>query len=392
MTPDRVVPFMKPATRATAAAPALSVARLMLTDFRSYARARLTVEAGVVVLVGPNGAGKTNLLEALSFLAPGKGLRRAKLSEIDRRGGGPWALAATVTGAAGEFDIGTGRDADSESGERRHLRIDGVPVKIQQELSERLAVAWLTPQMDRLFADAASGRRRFLDRLVTGFDPGHWSRLLAYERAMRERARLLREGAADPSWLKALEEIMAENGVALAAARLEAVARLAAACAEAPGPFPRAGLAIEGAVEHWLGGMPALAAEETFRKALHESRGLDRDSGVTQTGPHRSDLLAHHLGTGEAAALCSTGEQKALLIAIVLAYARLLALRRGHAPVLLLDEVTAHLDAARRSALFQALRALGAQCWLAGTDAALFAEIKGHAQFFAVADAALSPA
>jgi len=391
MTPDRVVPFAKPATRA-ATAPAMSVVRLVLTDFRGYARVRLAIEPDPVVLVGPNGAGKTNLLEALSFLAPGKGLRRAKLSEIDRRGGHAWALAATVTSPAGEFDVGTGRDADSESGERRHVRIDGVPAKSQQDLSERLAVAWLTPQMDRLFADAASGRRRFLDRLVTGFDPGHWSRLLAYERAMRERARLLREGAADPSWLKALEEIMAENGVALAAARLEAVTRLAAACAEAPGPFPRAGLAIEGAVEHWLGSMPALAAEETFRAALHDSRGLDRDSGVTQTGPHRSDLLARHLGTGEAAELCSTGEQKALLIAIVLAYARLLALRRGSAPVLLLDEVTAHLDAARRSALFQALRALGAQCWLAGTDAALFAELKGHVQFFAVADAAVSSA
>ncbi|HYL49580.1 MAG TPA: DNA replication/repair protein RecF [Stellaceae bacterium] len=391
MTPDRVVPFAKPATRA-ATAPTMSVVRLVLTDFRGYARVRLAIEPDPVVLVGPNGAGKTNLLEALSFLAPGKGLRRAKLSEIDRRGGHAWALAATVTSPAGEFDVGTGRDADSESGERRHVRIDGVPAKSQQDLSERLAVAWLTPQMDRLFADAASGRRRFLDRLVTGFDPGHWSRLLAYERAMRERARLLREGTADPSWLKALEEIMAENGVALAAARLEAVTRLAAACAEAPGPFPRAGLAIEGAVEHWLGSMPALAAEETFRAALHDSRGLDRDSGVTQTGPHRSDLLARHLGTGEAAELCSTGEQKALLIAIVLAYARLLALRRGSAPVLLLDEVTAHLDAARRSALFQALRALGAQCWLAGTDAALFAELKGHAQFFAVADAAVSSA
>ncbi|MGB8183338.1 MAG: DNA replication/repair protein RecF, partial [Stellaceae bacterium] len=313
MTPDRVVPFAKPATRA-ATAPAMSVVRLVLTDFRGYARVRLAIEPDPVVLVGPNGAGKTNLLEALSFLAPGKGLRRAKLSEIDRRGGHAWALAATVTSPAGEFDVGTGRDANSESGERRHVRIDGVPAKSQQDLSERLAVAWLTPRMDRLFADAASGRRRFLDRLVTGFDPGHWSRLLAYERAMRERARLLREGTADPSWLKALEEIMAENGVALAAARLEAVTRLATACAEAPGPFPRVGLAIEGAVEHWLGRMPALAAEETFRAALHDSRGLDRDSGVTQTGPHRSDLLARHLGTGEAAELCSTGEQKALLI------------------------------------------------------------------------------
>ncbi|MDE2227494.1 MAG: DNA replication/repair protein RecF [Alphaproteobacteria bacterium] len=392
MAPDRVVPFAKPLPRPAEAAPAAAVARLVLTDFRGYDRVRLAVEPGPVVLVGANGSGKTNLLEAISFLAPGRGLRRARLSTVDRRGGGAWALAATVTTPAGEFDIGTGRDAASESGERRHLRIDGAPAKSQQDLSERLAVVWLTPQMDRLFADAAAGRRRFLDRLVAGFDPDHWSRLLAYERAMRERGRLLREGAADPSWLKALEEIMAETGVALAAARLEAVARLAAACAEAPGPFPRAGLAVEGTVEAALAAVPALAAEEEFRRALRESRALDRDSGVTQTGPHRSDLLARHFDTGEAAAFCSTGEQKALLIAIVLAYARLMALRRGACPVLLLDEITAHLDAARRSALFQALLALGAQSWLAGTDAALFAEFRGHAQFFAVADAALSPA
>ncbi|MDE2166021.1 MAG: DNA replication/repair protein RecF [Alphaproteobacteria bacterium] len=390
MAPDRVIPFTKPLPQPADITPAAAVARLVLTDFRGYARARLTIDAGVVVLTGPNGAGKTNLLEAISFLAPGKGLRRARLSEIDRRGGGVWALAATVANPAGEFDIGTGRDAASESGERRHLRIDGAPAKSQRNLLERLSIAWLTPAMDRLFADAASGRRRFLDRLVTGFDPGHWSRLLAYERAMRERARLLREGVTDPSWLKALEEVMAETGVALAAARLESVAHLAGACAEAPGPFPRVGLAIEGTVEAWLGAMPALAAEEAFRGALHDSRAIDRDSGVTQTGPHRSDLLARHLGTGEVAGLCSTGEQKALLIAIVLAYARLIAARRDAAPVLLLDEVTAHLDAARRSALFQALRALGAQCWLAGTDTALFTELRSHAQFVAVTDAALS--
>src|SRR5579875_145947 len=329
MGPERVVPFAKPLQRPAQAAPAASVTRLVLTDFRGYVRTRLAAAAGPVVLVGPNGAGKTNLLEALSFLAPGKGLRRARLGEIDRRGGGPWALAATVDGPAGEFDVGTGRDAESESGERRHLRIDGVPAKSQRELSERVTVVWLTPQMDRLFTDAAPGRRRFLDRLVTGFDPGHWTRLLAYERAMRERARLLHEGAADAAWLKALEEIMAETGVALAAARLEAVARLAAECAAAPGPFPRAGLAIEGTVERWIGTMPALAAEETFRAALCDARGLDRDSGVTQIGPHRSDLLARHLGTGETAGLCSTGEQKALLIAIVLAYARLMAAQRA---------------------------------------------------------------
>ena len=392
MAPERVVPFARPVPRPVEVVPAAAVARLVLTDFRGYARARLAVDAGAVVLTGANGAGKTNLLEAVSFLAPGKGLRRGRLSDIDRRGGGAWALAATVTNPAGEFDVGTGRDAASESGERRHLRIDGVPTRSQQELSERLSLVWLTPQMDRLFADSAAGRRRFLDRLVTGFDPGHWSRLLAYERAMRERARLLREGVTDASWLKALEEVMAETGAALAAARLETVARLAGACAEASGPFPRVGLAIEGTVERSLGVMPALAVEETFRGALHDSRPLDRDSGVTRIGPHRSDLLARHLGTGEAAALCSTGEQKALLIAIVLAYARLIAAQRGAAPVLLLDEITAHLDATRRGALFQALHALGAQCWLTGTDAALFAELRGYAQFVAVSDATLAPA
>jgi len=401
----QVVPFKSPAPAPAPAAVALT--RLVLTDFRGYAHARLAADPRPVVLHGPNGAGKTNLLEAISFLAPGRGLRRAKLSEIDRRPAaappgaaakdrpGPWAMAATVTAPDGEFDIGTGRDAASDSGERRSLRLDGAPAKSQQDLSERLAVLWLTPQMDRLFVEAASGRRRFLDRLAAGFDPGHWSRLLAYERALRERARLLREGRegkrADPAWLKALEEIMAENGVALAAARRETVARLHAACAESAGPFPRAGLAVEGAVEAWLEAMPALAAEEAFRRALEAGRALDAESGVTQCGPHRSDLQARHLETGEAAAFCSTGEQKAVLVAIVLAYARLVALMRGAAPILLLDEVTAHLDAARRGALFEALLDLGSQAWLAGTEPALFGALKGRAQFFAVAAATVVP-
>jgi DNA replication and repair protein RecF len=401
----QVVPFKNPAAAPAQAAAALT--RLVLTDFRFYGRLRLAVDRRPVVLHGPNGAGKTNLLEAVSFLTPGRGLRRAKLSEIDRRPPAvpldvtakdqprPWALAATVATPAGEFDIGTGRDAASDSGERRSLRLDGVPAKSQQDLSERFAVLWLTPQMDRLFLEAASGRRRFLDRLASGFDPGHWSRLLAYERALRERARLLREGRegkrADPAWLKALEEIMAENGVALAAARRETVARLHAACAEAAGPFPRAGLEVEGTVEASLKDMPALAAEEAFRAALQSSRALDAESGVTQCGPHRSDLKARHLEIGEAAAFCSTGEQKAVLVAIVLAYARLVALNRGACPILLLDEVTAHLDAARRAALFEALLTLGAQAWLAGTEAALFGPLKGRAQFFAVASAAVAP-
>ena len=395
MRQDALAPLAIPANDSSPLP--VAVSRLMLTDFRGYARARLSADAGPVVLYGANGAGKTNLLEALSFLAPGRGLRRAKLSEIDRRDQtGPWAMAAAVATPSGEIEIGTGRDDASDSGERRSLRIDGAPAKSQQDLAERFGMAWLTPQMDRIFIEGASSRRRFLDRLVTGFDPGHWARLNAYEKALRERARLLRDGAyrgssADPAWLSALEDAMAENGVALAAARIEAVARLDAACRGAKGPFPRAGLAVEGAVESWLETRPALAAEEEFRRALRDGRGLDAESGVTQCGPHRSDLLVRHLETGIEAASCSTGEQKALLIAITLAYARLAAARRGAAPLLLLDEITAHLDAERRSALFAALLDLKAQAWLAGTDAALFEELRGAAQFFAISQAVIAP-
>jgi DNA replication and repair protein RecF len=370
----------------------VAVTRLMLTDFRGYAKARLSAGPGPVVLYGANGSGKTNLLEALSFLAPGRGLRRARLSEIDRRdNAGPWALAAAVATPSGEIEIGTGRDDASDSGERRHLRIDGAQAKSQQELAERFGLAWLTPQMDRIFIEGASSRRRFLDRLVTGFDPGHWARLNAYEKALRERARLLRDGPQDPAWLSALEGAMAENGVALAAARVEAVSRLDAACRSAQGPFPRAGVGIEGAVETSIRSRPALAAEEEFRRTLMDNRRLDAESGVTQNGPHRSDLLVRHLGTGVEASFCSTGEQKALLISITLAYAKLTAAMRGQAPLLLLDEITAHLDAERRSALFAAILELNSQAWLAGTDAGLFEELRGYARFFAISRASISP-
>ena len=390
MRQDALAPLAIPANDSSPIE--IAVSRLMLTDFRGYAKARLAVEPCPVVLYGANGAGKTNLLEALSFLAPGRGLRRAKLSEIDRREQvGPWALAAAVATPSGEIEIGTGRDETSDSGERRHLRIDGSPAKSQQELAERFGLAWLTPQMDRIFIEGASSRRRFLDRLVTGFDPGHWARLNAYEKALRERARLLRDGPQDPAWLSALEDAMAENGVALAAARVEAVAKLDAACRSAKGPFPRAGLAVAGSVEASVQSRPALASEDEFRRTLMDSRRLDAESGVTQNGPHRSDLLVQHLGTGVEASSCSTGEQKALLISITLAYARLTAAMRGHAPLLLLDEITAHLDAERRSALFAAILDLKAQAWLAGTDAALFEELRGAAQFFAISQAAIAP-
>ena len=373
-----------------AAGPA--IARLTLTDFRGYEAARLDVAETPIVLTGPNGAGKTNLLEALSFLAPGRGLRRAKLSEIDRRGGaGAWGLAIELATSEGTSRIGTGRDAASEGGERRLVRIDGAPAKSQAELARLTSLVWLTPQMDRLFIEGASARRRFLDRLVLGFDPEHAAQLSAYERLMRERLKLLREGGGDGAWLNALEEEMAAHGIAIAAARGEVVARLDQACAATGGPFPQARLAIEDEVALLLDRMPALAAEEEMRRRLEAHRRVDGDSGITTFGPHRADIAAQHVGNGMPAGLCSTGEQKALLLAILLAQARLLAAQRGAAPIMLLDEVAAHLDAERRAALFAEILALKTQAWLTGTEAALFAGLRHDAQFFAVADARISP-
>jgi DNA replication and repair protein RecF len=375
----------------TAAAAGPAVMRLSLSDFRCYAATRLDVAPLPVVLTGPNGAGKTNLLEAISFLAPGRGLRRAKLTEIDRRGSAnPWALSIELATADGVIQIGTGRDARSESGERRLVRIEGASAPNQAALARLTGLVWLTPQMDRLFTESSGARRRFLDRLVLGFDPEHATRLSAYERIMRERLKLLRESGGDPSWLKALEEEMAAHGIAIAAARGETVARLDRACAARSGPFPQAQLAIKDEVGLWLNRMPALAAEDELRARLQAQRGIDGESGTTIFGPHRADLAVHHVASGMPAALCSTGEQKALLLAILLAQARLLTAQKGAAPIMLLDEVAAHLDAARRDALFSEILALGTQAWLSGTDAALFTGLRQEAQFFTVADAQIS--
>jgi DNA replication and repair protein RecF len=379
-----------------------AVRRLMLRDFRGYAEARLAPAPTPVVLSGPNGAGKTNLLEALSFLAPGRGLRHARLGEVDRRlrdaegaldgaAGGPWAVHARIDCSGQMIEVGTGRDRDAAS-ERRTVLIDGAPARTQGELARHLGVVWLTPAMDRLFLEGGSARRRFLDRLVYGLDPAHAQRVSAYEQAMRERARLLREGPMDSSWLAALEDTMASTGVAVAAARSEAVQRLNQACALARGPFPAARLGLRGEVEDLLARLPALAAEDEIRKRLAALRAQDRESGSTALGPHRSDLEARHAESGMPAAEGSTGEQKALLIAIVLAHGRLQAALRGRAPLLLLDEVVAHLDPGRRRGLFAALLDLGAQAWLTGTDAELFEGLKGAAQFFTVADARIAPA
>jgi DNA replication and repair protein RecF len=380
---------------AGAAVRRVGVMRLVLTDFRNYREARLTLGTEPVVLTGPNGAGKTNLLEAVSFLAPGRGLRGAKLSDIDRReqagcGGSTrgWGVAAVIAMLRDTVRIGTGRD--TATGERRVIRIDGEPARSQAALSERLGVVWLTPSMDRLFTEGPSGRRRFLDRLVLGIEPAHAAHVAAYEQALRERSRLLRDGSADPAWLSALEEVMAERGVAVAAGRREAVLRLDRVCAEAEGPFPRARLSLIGTVEDWLETMPALAAEEQLASALAANRQSDAQSGVTLMGPHRSDLDVTLAEKGIGAGFASTGEQKALLISIVLAHARIQQAARGEPPLLLLDEIAAHLDAGRRAALFEALLRLHSQAWLTGTDEVLFAPLRREAQFLSVRDGSVT--
>ncbi len=260
----------------------------------------------------------------------------------------------------------------------------------QSALAELVGVLWLTPQMDRLFIEGPEGRRRFMDRLVLGIDPEHAARVGRYEQAMRERSRLLREGRTDPAWLAALEELMATEGVAVAAARRDAIERLDRVCAAAAGAFPRARARVAGAVEAWLAEMPALAAEDRLRAALAEARPSDAASGGAAVGPHRSDLAVIHAEKNIAAEAASTGEQKALLIAIVLAQAELQRSDRGDAPILLLDEVMAHLDAARRTALFEIIARLDGQAWVTGTDPGLFAPLRGVARFLSVHDGALS--
>ena len=382
-------------------APGLWLERIRLTDFRCYEGATVETDGRPVVLTGPNGAGKTNLLEAISFLAPGRGLRRARLSEIDRLLPGetpgaaarPWAVAGRIQRAGRRHDLGTGRDPgrdaerDGDAGngrERRLVRIDGDTARGQQALGELISIVWLTPQMDGLFREGAAGRRRFLDRLVYGFDPEHASRVAAYEQVLRERARLLKSGRGDDAWLASLETSMAGRAIAIAAARRALVARLARACAAAPGPFPKAGVGLIGEAESWLDELSALEAEERLGHALRDARPRDAEAGGAAVGPHRSDLAVRHLDSGQEAALCSTGQQKALLVSILLAYARLIVLERGQVPLLLLDEVAAHLDGERRAALFDQLVETGAQAWLTGTDRALFAGLEAHGQFFQV--------
>ena len=376
---------------ATERAPSRSpwLSRLVVSAYRNYADAELRLEPGVVVLTGPNGAGKTNLLEAVSLLAPGRGLRRAKLLEFARHGDTrPWAISGWLETApqsmgGGRREVGTGLDPES-GGERRLVRVDGRTGKSQTMLGELVDVLWLTPQMDSLWREGPGERRRFLDRLVFGFDKAHAGRVAGYDNALRQRAKLLDDGPADPAWLAALGAEMAERAVAIAAARCEVVAALGTATAAAVGAFPQVGLGLAGEPELWLSEMSALQAEERLAAEWKKLRSEDGVTGGSRLGPHRTDLQAVHLAKNQPAAQSSTGEQKALLLSVVLAHARLVAARKGQGPILLLDEVAAHLDEERRLALFEELRALGVQTWLTGTEPEIFAPLA--AQRFTVSD------
>lgn len=370
---------------------------LRLENFRSYTAASLgDLSCGPVVLYGANGAGKTNILEALSLLSPGRGLRGAKLAEMQRREteNGPWAVSAHAETSFGPVRLGTGWD---RSVDKKIIRINGEHAKNQAVLSEWLSCVWLTPQMDRLFLEGSAARRRFLDRLVFAFDPGHSGRVTRYENAMGQRSKILRESEVpDSRWLDALESTMAETGVAIAAARVDFVRRLQTACDRADinenALFPKARLRAAGTIEELLTRIPALEAEELFRYQLRETRRPDAVTGGAATGPHKGDLAVTYIAKDMPASQCSTGEQKALLLGIIVAHARLIAAERGSPPVLLLDEVAAHLDDRRRAGLYDILLALGGQVWMTGTDIGLFSWLRGRASFHEVRAGGVQPA
>ena len=373
------------------------IRRLSLTNFRSYHTAQVVLgSAGPVVLTGANGAGKTNLIEAISLLAPGRGLRRATMDELAfSEGDGSWAINAEIEGLLGLATLGTGIDPPQETiATTRRCRVDREPVGSAAAFADHLRVIWLTPAMDPLFNGPASERRRFLDRLVLAVDAQHSSRVNALERSLRSRNRLLEDAHSDPQWLDAVEHETAEVAVAVAAARAETVARLSGALAQArdtaPG-FPLAEIALDGVIETLLADHSATEIEDRYRGLLKENRARDAAAGRTLEGPHLSDLKVTHVSKGVAASEASTGEQKALLIRLVLAHAWLIQEMTGLAPVLLLDEIVAHLDPARRAALYEALSALGAQVWMTGADPAAFADIAARARVFDVRDGTLAP-
>ena len=367
------------------------IRRLTLTNFRSYHAAQVQLDrAGPVVLTGANGIGKTNLVEAVSLLAPGRGLRRATMEELAfSEGDGAWAVSAEIEGMLGLATLGTGIDppAGEESIPTRKCRIDRESVGSATAFADHLRVVWLTPAMDPLFNGPASERRRFLDRLVLAVDAQHSSRVAALERSLRSRNRLLEDSPGDSHWLDAVEHETAEVAVAVAAGRAETAKRLSAALEasrDTAREFPQAQIALQGWMEQLLPDHSAVEIEDRYRSLLKDNRARDAAAGRTLDGPHLSDLVVSHASKNIPAADASTGEQKALLIRLVLAHASLIKQMTGFAPLLLLDEVVAHLDPSRRAALYDALSLLGAQVWMTGADPAAFGDIVGRAQVFLV--------
>jgi DNA replication and repair protein RecF len=366
------------------------VRRLTLSNFRSYHAAELRVPgSGAVVLTGPNGAGKTNLIEAISFLAPGRGLRRATLEDVAfSEGDGSWAVAAEIEGMMGLATLGTGVEppTSEDAPSSRQCRIDRESVSSASAFADHLRIVWLTPAMDQLFNGPASERRRFFDRLVLAVDAQHSSRVNALERSLRSRNRLLEENINDAQWLDAVEHETAEVAVAVAAARSETAGRLAAEleASAQDSPFPAATIALDGILEHMLAEHSAAQVEDRYRALLKEQRQRDAAAGRTLEGPHLTDLAVRFAAKDIPAADGSTGEQKAMLIRLILAHAGLVKNMTGTAPVLLLDEIVAHLDPGRRAALYDELTALGTQVWMTGADSGLFAELGDRASFFEV--------
>lgn len=368
--------------------------RLVLTNFRNHAATAITVGPQPVVLAGANGSGKTNILEAVSLLSPGQGLRRAPFSDLARASGdSSWTLAAKVHTAHGVIDVGTGQTATAETTERsgRIVRLNG-EASTSGALADYVEMVWVTPASDALFTGPASDRRRFLDRLILCFDPAHAKLSSRFERAMQQRNKLLSDGAREGSRFEGLEMVMAETGTAIAAARNEAIAALKIVIEERRArdpnsPFPWSHISLQGSLENDLEQRTAIETEDGYRETLARARERDRAAGRTLDGPHRSDLIAGHGPKTMPAKLCSTGEQKALLLGLVLAHAEMIAERQdGLSPILLLDEVTAHLDEARRAALFAEILRIGSQAWMTGTDIQAFAALEGHATILRVED------
>lgn len=370
--------------------------KLKLDSFRNYEKLSIELDQRHVVLTGNNGAGKTNLLEAVSFLSPGKGLRRANYSSVARSGTtGAWSVFAQIEGASGPVSIGTGlQETALGVDNKRKIRINNMPINTSEELLDHLRITWLVPAMDGLFTGPATDRRRYLDRLVLAIDPAHGRRVTNFDKSMRARNKILADEMPDASWLDAVEIQMAEHGVAIASARVELISLLSTLIIrnnDPNSPFPDALVGLNGTLETLVGEIAASDLETEYANILRDGRRLDAAARRTLQGPHRTDLVVHHQPKSMAAALCSTGEQKALLVGMMLAHARLAGELHGFSPILLLDEVAAHLDAKRRAALFDMIDELGCQAWMSGTDKELFDALGKRANHMLVDEGIVRP-